>query len=143
MTNTTTALIIVMFINTLMFLSQVAMSDINPDSNTLYNYKGSVMSQFDNGNQTLNTESLDSYIPNADDGQLDTSTGNVFTDIFKSIKNFLFEVPGVKYLALIVTAPYTILNGIFSEHKEMAFALGTFWWGITIFLIVSFIWGRE
>lgn len=143
MTNTTTALIIVMFINALMFLSQVAMYDINPGSNTLYNYNGSALAQFGGSEQVLKTESLDSYIPNADDGQLDTSTGNIFTDIFKSIKSFLFEIPGVKYLSLIVTAPYTILNGIFSSHPEMAFAIGTFWWAITIFLIVSFIWGRE
>lgn len=142
MSNTTVALMFVMLVNVLMFLTQVAIYDVNPGGSTLYNYNGSVMEDYGGVNQQLDSDSLDSYLPSPD-STIDEGTGNVFTDAIKSIKKFLLDIPGVKYLTIMVTAPYDILNGIFSEHKEMAFALGTFWWAITIFLIVSFVWGRE
>lgn len=74
---------------------------------------------------------------------IDESTGNVFTDSIKSIKKWLLGLPGVNYLYMAVSSPYNLLKGVFHNHPEMAFALGTVWWGITIFLIISFIWGRE
>ena len=142
MSNTTVALMFVMLVNVLMFLTQVAIYDVNPTGSTLYNYNGSVMQQYGGVNQQLDSESLDSYLPSPD-STIDENSGNIFTDAIKSIKKFLLDVPGVKYLTIMVTAPYDILKGIFSNHEEMAFALGTFWWAITIFLIVSFIWGGE
>ena len=144
MSNTTIALTFVMIVNALMFLTQVAIVDIGPTNpNTLYNYNGTILQSFGGENQDLDSQSLSNYLPGSTDSQLDTSSGSVFTDIFRSMKKFLISLPGVNYLYMTVTAPYTLLKGIFIGHPEMAFALGTFWWGLTVFLIVQFIWGRE
>jgi hypothetical protein len=48
-----TILVIVLAIDAFLFLSQLAMVDINPDSPLIYNYNDSRLHDYDKGNYTV------------------------------------------------------------------------------------------
>lgn len=140
MGNTTTALVFVMILNVLMFLGQVAILDMNPTGTVYYNSNGSLLTSFDKGDNILDSDSAIGSLPEAD-GSISPTTGNLFTDTFSSIKNWFTKTTGLNYLYGIISAPYNLLKAM---HLPTAFcfALGTLWYAVTLFLIVSFFWGK-
>lgn len=138
--NVTIALTFVMCLNVLMWLGQVSINDINPDSTQYFNCEGGLMSNYGNCN-TYNMSDSTSLLPTAE-GSISATTGNFFTDTFSSIKSWFLKLPGVNMIAGIVSAPYNIMKAI-GLPIELCFGLGVFWYAITIFLIIAFFWGRE
>jgi len=146
MGNTAIALSFVMFVNLLMFLGQAATLELNEDNpNEFYDYEGNLLSEFDSNNNQSNPimdqSNYDESLPGGESG-IEISDGNILTDTFTSIKDWLEKKLGLTYLKQILSAPYTILM---SMHLPQAFvyAIGSLWYGVTLFLVVSFIWGRE
>jgi len=144
MGNFTMALVFVMLINVFMWLSQVAIVDINPTGPLYYNCEGSVMEQFGSNcaNSSISMVNTDvvSQLPQAQD--IEVSTGNPFTDIFNNILGWIKGVPGVNYAVAVVSAPVSILKSM-GMPNELAFGLGVLWYSISAFLLVAFLWGRE
>jgi len=132
------ALILILSIDVFFFLGQEAMNDINPDGTQFYNYEGSVISQYDSGNQTIPTTAT---LPTGS-ASVSPTTGNVFTDIFTSIKETVLNIPVIGTALKIVTATPTYISstGLPTSAK---FALNGLYYAILSFLVVSFIWGRE
>ncbi len=144
MGNMTMALVFVMLLNVFMWLSQVAALDINPSGPQYYHCEGSVMEGFgsdcDNVSRSVVNTDVVSQLPQSQN--IVVSSGNPFTDVFNNILSWMKGVPGVNYAVSIVSAPSSILKSM-GMPNELSFGLGVLWYGITVFLLVSFLWGRE
>lgn len=140
-----TALIFVLFVNVFLWLSQVAVMELNPDSSGFYNPEGSLIAGFDSTgdleNPSLDKEGIPANLPTGE-GSVSPETGNFFTDLFASIKSWFISTPGISYIYGVVMAPYNMLSAM-GVPEAFRFIIGGFWYGLTIFLIVAFFWGRE
>lgn len=145
MGNLTIALVFVLVLNVLMFLTQATILDINPDSNVFWTNKGTLMENFDKtngaGDPVLDTDKATSELPSGE-GSVSPTTGNLFTDTFSSIKGWFARATGISYILGIVSAPYNIIKAM-GLPNSFAYAIGTLWYGITFFLIIAFFWGRD
>jgi len=139
MSNTTVAFIFVMTLNVLLFLSQVAMINIAESPTNIYNCEGSLIGTFGNCQNYTVTADPESYLPTAEGTTTETT---LFSDILNNIRNWLKNTTGINYLYAMVTAPYNLFKAMLLPN-ELVFILGTMWYGISLFCIVSFIWGRE
>ena len=144
MGNLTIALVFVLTLNVLMMLAQASIMDLNPEGPEFYNRDGTILESFNTGelgdDPVLDTQAITDNLPEAE-GTISATTGNLFTDTFASIRNWFAKTTGLAYLYGIVSAPYNMLKAM---HLPNAFtyAIGTLWYGITFFLIVSFFWGK-
>lgn len=144
MTNMTHALVFVIILNALMMLSQAAMLDINPDGSVVYTGEGSIIESFDSnpsGDPVLDTDTIQDRLPSGE-ASVSPTTGNVFTDIFSSIKGWIGDHTGLTYVFNIVSAPYSILK-LTHLPTEFVYIVGSLWYGITFFLLIAFFWGRD
>lgn len=145
MTNLTVALVFVLTLNMLMFLSQATILNINPDAPQFWSNKGTLFETLDKnkgvGDPVLDTDKSTEILPSGE-SSISPTTGNLFTDIFTSIKSWFAKNTGISYLTSIISAPYNILKAM-NLPNSFVFAIGTLWYGITVFLIVAFFWGRE
>ena len=134
------ALIVIMSINVYFFLGQVAIQNINPNAPEFFTYDGSLLSDYDAGNFTID-EDIKDNLPTGG-GSVSPSTGNVFTDTFTSVKNWFLGVTGLNYLIGIVNGFPNWLKST-GLPIEWTFALGALWQAITFFLVVAFVVGRN
>ena len=131
----------ILALNMVFFIAQVSADKINPDESTnFFNYEGSLIEGFDAGDYTLN-ESLEGALPESS-GAVQVEDGNIFTDVFKSIKNWFSDKIGNSYLWNAVNAVPNFLK-IIGLPKEIVFAIGFFWHALTLFVFISFIAGRN
>lgn len=144
MSNLTTALTFVMILNCLMWFGQISMIHLDDNSTVYYNKEGSMLDSFTTGvgeDIQIDDSNLESLMPTAEEN-ISPETGNIFTDMFSSIKNWFAETTGLKYLYGILKAPYNILKAMHLPN-EVCFGLGMVWYGTTLFLIIAFFWGRD
>lgn len=145
MSDVVKALVIVLSINVLFFLGQFAMNDINPTGTKFYDCEGNIMSEFELSNcKGAYFEVDQSYglgnLPTAESG-VSPETGNIFTDIFTTAKNWLLQKSGLGYILSILGAPVTFLSSI-GLPNAFVFAIGTLWYAITFFLIIAWLLGK-
>lgn len=153
MSNTTVALTVVMFMNLFLFLWQVSVLELNPDAATNWNYKGTIYEKYNTGQNgkyalDITEDSISGDLPEGQAGvEIGTSGGNFFTDTFKNIRSWFNKgLSGLSYAKNILSAPYNALNSVDFLTKNapaLVFILGTFWYGLSIFLIIQLFWGRE
>lgn len=145
MGNLTVALMFVLILNVFMFLGQASILELNPGAGTFFTNEGQLLDEFDKnsgtGEPVLDTDGTYSNLPSGE-GDVSPTTGNFFTDVFKSTKSWLGKKTGLAYLFGIVSAPYNLLKAI-GLPNSFTFAIGSLWYGITFFLIVAFIIGRD
>jgi len=143
MGNVSIALTFVLIMNVLMFLTQAAMLDINPEGPQFFNCKGSMLEGYDKnkceGSPALDNSKISSDLPTAE-GSVSPTTGNLFTDTFSSIKTWFSRK--IDFISQIVTAPYNMLEYA-GAPDSFRFAIGTLWYGLTFFLILAFFWGER
>lgn len=144
MGNATIAMVFVVVLNMLMWLSQVAVINLNPSGEVFYHCDDSLIESVGGNCTTYNSSVLNSdatdLLPSGQSVQVATS--NPFTDIFNNILGWFKNTWGIKYLYQIVSAPSAILSGI-GLPSEVAFALGALWYSISIFVVLAFLWGRD
>lgn len=140
--NLTIGLIFVMSLNLLMGLSQLATADINPDGPNYFNCSGTMIDNFgDCSTNYINTSDTIDQLPTGE-SSIEPDTNNIFTDTFRSMKKWFTGLPGVNYLYGMLTAPYNVILSL-GLPAGFSFMIGAFWYGITLFLIIAFIWGRN
>ena len=139
------ALLIIMCIDAFFLIGNTAMINLNPDSNTnIFNYQNSTLSSFDtNADYVLNKD----YISNLPSGSSSVSpeTDTEFTDTFKSIKSWFQDTTigkGFTYGFKILGAPIGFLQ-IINAPQVITFSLGAIWYGLTFFLLVMLMFGRN
>lgn len=146
MNTLTSALAIMLGIQCLFFLAQVAMVDINPDASVFYVCEGSVLGGLDVNNCTGSTYVLDDGNPAgllpSGETSVNPETGNIFTDSFTGIKSWFLDVTGLSYLVDFLSAPSNILKAI-GLPNSFIFGVGALWYGILLFLIIGFLFGRD
>ena len=135
------AVILVLGLNLIMFLVGGAMVDlggVNP-----FNENKNILTKFNaGGNGTYDLPSdPGADLPGGGATSISPDTGNVFTDTFTSIKTWFVDTSGLGWLLSILQGPKIILQAI-GLPAAAAWALAALWYGITLFIIVAFIWGR-
>lgn len=137
-----TALAIFLSLELLIFLSQTAVTNIGiaagEDATTFYNYDESHIKGFDTGDFVL-TDDVSTALPTGQ-GQIEPESGNFFTDTWSTLKGWLLEKTGAKYVLDLVNAVPNFFRNM-GLPTEIAFALGYFWHAMTIFLIIIFARG--
>jgi len=145
MSNMTVATIFVVVLNVLMFLTQTAMSELNPDGSVCYNVAGSVIAEtmIGQGNGSVSDTSALADLPGSA-GTVVSSEGSTtfFTDIFNNILGWFKSAPGLRYVYGVVSAPYNVLKCM-NLPALFVVGIGTFWYMITLLVLVAFLWGRE
>ena len=150
MANITTYLLIILSINTILFLGQLAVSDIAAengltDTSTLIHCKGSLLAEADvngcadEGNLMVDTEGSLSKLP-GNTGSISPTTGNFFTDAWSSIKSWFQETTGLNYFTAFVSAVPNFLSSL-GLPQGFSFVIGAFWNLLGIFLIVMMLRG--
>jgi len=134
------ALVFVLSLNVFLLLFQTSIINIGGDAD-FYNYESNILSKADGGNMDLLNNTNIEDLPNAVEGESPDSDTS-FTDIFKTARNWLFEDTPLSYVVGILNAPYIFLK-MMQVPIEITYAIGSFWWLTTFFLLVAFILGRE
>lgn len=145
MGNMTMATIFVISLNVLMWFCQIAIYDINPTGPTMYNLEGSPIGETitSQGNASVVQNDVLSDLPSSAGTVITTdSSTSIFTDIFNNVLGWMKSTPGVKYAYGIVSAPYNILKAM-NLPNEFIVGIGTLWYLVTFFVLISFLWGRD
>jgi len=141
--NITSALLVVLCIDLLLVFAQYAMADINPASKSIYLTVGQdILSPFLSSNRTaLNVSFGNQMIGGAQESTQTGSTGESWTDTFIVARNWLFGL--VSFPILILAAPGAFLfNPALGLPLWFAAGIGALWYGLTLFLLVSWLAGR-
>ena len=138
-------LAIVLAVNAMLFLGQVAALSINPDGPQFYNCAENILGTFDSNNCTgtyvLDVADPSGQLPGAG-SSIEVDSGNVFTDTFSSAIDWFTRSTGLQYLFNILAAPNNFLIAI-GVPDAFAFIVGAMWYGFTLLTIIAFILGRD
>ena len=135
----TQALTIVIAINMLLWFGQIAITSMNPSSTNFFNNTGTLLDKYDHGGYTIDPNAVD-QLPSSE-SSVSVTTGNIFTDLFSTVKNWFLNSTGLSYILNVLSAPMSFLSAIVGLPKEFAFGIGAMWYGITLFLVIAFIRG--
>lgn len=143
MSNLTIATAFVVIMNVLMWMSQVAMIDMNPDGPTMYSTEGSIIDESikGSGNGTILKDTVLEDLPSSA-GTVTTEETGFFTDIFNNILNWMKSTPGIRHVYGVVSAPYNVLKAM-NLPTEFVVGIGTIWYLISLTVVLAFLWGRE
>lgn len=141
----TRAIIIVACIDLMLFLGQIAVLDLNPDSTSVFSCKGNFLGIADaygcqGTSYSLNSSNSGAYLPSTG-SSVSPTTGNIFTDSFTTLKNWFVDGTGLGFFYSVLTAPYNFLTAI-GLPNAFVFAIGSLWYLINIFLIIGWFMGR-
>jgi hypothetical protein len=142
----TTAMIFVWMVNILLIFAQLAMINMGGElAPNFYNCSGSIATTYstDGSCSSLSgimSKNLSKELPT---GSVPNS-GFFIVDWITSASSWIGQQ--INTFTQIVNAPYNFLKAIpvFQQPQYAPFAviIGVMWWGISIFLIVAFIFGR-
>lgn len=122
-------------------MGQTAITAINPDSGTtLYIYEAGLAQSNDVGNYTVTTDAIGDLPAGA--SSVSPETGNIFTDIFSSIKGWIASTTGLKYVIGIVNAVPNFLK-VLGLPSEFTFIIGSIWHTLTVLLLALLMWGKD
>ena len=89
----------------------------------------------------VDNRNISSLIPGTSEATSPT-TGNIFTDVFTSIRNWILGVPGINYVYIILSSPACALQSL-NLPIGMTPLLIAFWYTLNVFLIIAFLWWRD
>ena len=139
-------LAVVLAVNAMLFLGQIAALEMNPAGPQFYNCAGSILGSFEanqcaGGTYVLNDANPAGQLP-GQGSEITVDSGNVFTDTFSAATNWFTETTGLKYLYNIVAAPSNFMKAL-GLPDAFAFAVGAMWYGFTLLTIIGFVLGRD
>lgn len=138
--NLTTLLIVMLTIDLMFLLSNVAIDNLNPSGQDYFRYNESFLSSVDSGNYNLNQSAYSSVIPQTESGI--TTEGNLFTDVFRTVKSWFGSVETtISYFIRFLGGPVFYLNDI-NAPRILVYAIGSFWYLISLWLLISYLFGR-
>lgn len=136
-----TVVMIVLSLNVIMFFVGYGIEDLggtNP-----FNYTDNALSKYNLGNSTSFDvpTNVSTYLPSGAGTTISPDTGLAFTDIFTSVKNWFVETTGLGHLLNYLSGPKILLTAM-NIPAAAAWAITALWYGITLFILIAFIWGR-
>ena len=128
----------------IMFMVDLSMTNVAADegisvATDFFDYEGSHIQRFDEGNYTLN-EDIASQLPSGTgEAGTDSDTGNIFTDTFRAIRGWLLDLPGVKHILGVANAlPNFVKLLLPAEYAAISFGIGYLW--NTLFVVALIMW---
>lgn len=121
--------------------SQMGLDEVN---NIGFNYEDSNMKKYDRGGFTLDADITDAVqsLPTEGGGSDVDEGGNIFTDTFRSMRNWLLSLPGIRHVIGPLNAVPNFLSKMFpGEFAPVGFALGYIWYAVVIFSLVFWVKG--
>ena len=135
--------IVLLALDLILFFSQVAISELNPtNENIFYNYENSYLRTVDSDNFTLNLNDTSALFPEEDSSI--SEEGNVFSDAYRSLKNWFLDTS----IGQGFTMFFRFLGGVTfilqdaGAPRIFVFGIGAFWYLLTLFGFLSWIFGR-
>lgn len=123
----------------LLFSVQLAFGQISVETGqnapVIYNYQGSLLQTYDNGNYTVRGNITDS-LPSSNAGVQPQT--NVFLFPFQVILNWIQSIPGVGYVIGFLNAFPNFLK-ILGLPVELSFMGGVFWYCTGFILLISWL----
>lgn len=138
----------IILLNIMMWFGQLAMTDMNAQTPTVYTLDGSIIGNEltrQNGiynNSIVNNSVLDDLPPSTASTVSPSSSGGFVTDLFNNILGYIKQIPGLNYIVGVVAAPYNILKAM-NLPWEFTAAIGTLWYMLSLFALLSFLWWRD
>jgi len=133
-----TMLSIMMVMNIALVMVQGGVSEVNPSSVVFFDVSNSPYAQY-TSNGTLIVD--DSFLPADEDVEADSS-GNVFSDTYKSMKAWTQQkLAPLNFIANILAQPYGFLKDI-GIPNEVALGIGVLWYIVALIIFVSWLMGR-
>ena len=129
MSNLTNALLVVLCINLMLFLGQASVNAIG-GSSVFYNETSGTCVNLNPNNGLPDTGN-----------SIDPDTGLAYTDDFSSGKNWLNSNKG-SCTSSIINAPANFVRYL-GTPVIFNYAIEVLWYGLTIFLFVSWLLGRD
>jgi len=150
MGNQLMAVMVVVFLNVMMFLVSVSMTNINPNADSIYTLEGSPIGavikddlESGNYNNTYVSSNIIRDLPQSTQGETaPTSSGGFVTDLFNNILSWLKSIPGLNYVFMAVSAPYNVIKSM-GLPAQFAAAIGGLWYMISFFVLISYLWWRD
>jgi hypothetical protein len=137
-TNLLSGLIIFLVVSGVLGMANLAVKDYNEDAT--FADGDNALDQYGNRSAwTVNEFSADD-LPESEDS-VSAESGTAFTDLFKTAKNWIIGTTGVQYVIGILGAPAQLLNGM-NLPASVVWFIATVWYGIFIFLIISWLFNR-
>jgi hypothetical protein len=139
-------LAVVVAVNAVFILGQLAALEINPEGPVYYHCEGTLLGDFEANNCTGGVMVLDdtdpaSVLPSTG-GSVSVDTGNDFTDTYGVARGWFNDVPGFSFLKGIFTAPSSYLKAM-GVPASFAAVVSIMWWGFTVLIVVAFVLGRD
>jgi hypothetical protein len=133
-----TIMIVMLAINVALTMVQGGITEVNPYGSYNFNITNSPYANYA-ANGTLLVD--DSYLPADESVEGDTS-GNVFSDTYKTMKGWTQKAMApLKFAVDIFKQPYGFLKDI-GLNNSIALPIAVFWYIIAIILFVSWLAGR-
>lgn len=133
-----TMVTIMLSLNIGMALFQEGLNEVNPSGTQFFDVENSPYANYVQNGTLLVDEDL---LPEDEAIEGDTS-GNVFTDTYRSIKAWTEQtLAPLNFMANILKQPYGFLVDV-GVSQEVALAFGTLWYMIAIIIVVSWWTGR-
>lgn len=136
--NLTISFLMVLSLNVIMFFIAHGLTDLGYASP--FNTEDLLLNKFDGGNYTTPSDPQN-LLPDTQAVGIDPEDNNVYTDIFTSARSWFLDITGIGYLLGLLDAPAVILIAI-GLSASQAWAITALWYGLTLFFIVAFIFGR-
>jgi hypothetical protein len=147
----TTFLVLSISLTFVMFVFQTSIDNIGLEvgldntANIGFNYEESSIRDFDStGNYDLNTDIAGAVqsLPTENNKADVDEGGNIFTDTFRSVRNWLLDITGIKYVINILQVWPNFFTGMFTgDYKPIGFAIGWFWNVAMVFALIFWIKG--
>ncbi len=132
------ALLVVLFLDILLFMCQTAAMEINPEGPVYYVFDGSYISQFDEGDFTL-SEDFSNDLPSSANTVAVETGGNFFTDTFATMRDWAIDsIPGLRLAINVINAIPNFIKS-FGGPPELSFAIGVLWHAFAFLLVLIFI----
>lgn len=106
-----------------------------------FTYGTSYLSDFDTGGTYTLNQNVTDNLPGSSSGVEGGSSGNSFTDIFISFRNWLLDTTGAGYLINVVNAFPNFLKTI-GLPIALSYAIGALWHATTFLLFIMFLRGN-
>lgn len=140
MGNVTTALIFVLVLDLLMVISVINMQDLYDIAGEKPTFCSNQGTFFINNN-IVNNSNIENLIPGTSEATSPT-TGNIFTDVFSSIRNWILGIPGLNYVYIILSSPACAFQLLGLPPGISPLLIG-FWYTLNVFLVIAFLWWRD
>lgn len=138
----TIVLVFVLMFNFLLFVTNEVMADVGTYNDDIFYCNESIFKNLgSNGCQNARTTEVLDDLPQVE-GSVNPTTGNLFTDAIATIQKWFQKVPGLNYIYGIITAFHSFLVRM-NLPSSFVVAFDMMWYGLSLFLIVAFLIGRN